>query len=31
MGLMRFLRLESVSALDEKTRSQGTADAWMGR
>ena len=30
-GLMRFGFLVSVSAADEKTRSHGTEDAWMGR
>lgn len=30
-GLMRFLRFVSVSALDEKTLSQGTEEAWIGR
>jgi hypothetical protein len=30
-GFILFLFLVSVSALEEKTLSQGTADAWIGR
>ena len=30
-GLMRFRRAHMVSFADEKTRSQGTADPWIGK
>ena len=30
-GLIRLRQLVSVSALDEKARSHGTDEAWIGR